>query len=191
MGFHRLPIVVGIAAIAGVAGCDGKSTKTRGADPIKSDPVPSGSASAKAAVFAPEGPSLGSGSSGPQPALPPDPNEPPPPAKPAIPDPGTETNSPVEALASQDRDPSWAGPIENEIRRRMTKLEGARLEATECRHDRCVLTFRGSQDDLATTLAKLESDKGLHGYARSIYLTAPQEQGGTFVVRAYASFDRD
>jgi len=43
---------------------------------------------------------------------------------------------------------------------------------------------------MSDLLAKLESPEGLQGYAQSIYLTAPVEQGGKLVVRAYATFDR-
>lgn len=96
--------------------------------------------------------------------------------------PGTE-------FERQTRDPSWAGPMETELRNRVTKL-GARIDTAECRHDRCLIALRGSEEEMADVIAKLESPVGLQGYAQSIYLTAPVEQGGTLVVRAYATFDR-
>ncbi len=97
--------------------------------------------------------------------------------------------NPSAAFERQTRDPSWAGPTETEIRNRVTKL-GGRLESTECRHDHCLLTLRANEDQMMDLIAKLESARGLQGYAQSVYLTAPVEQDGKLVLRAYATFDR-
>ncbi len=99
------------------------------------------------------------------------------------------TVNPGKEFELQTRDPSWAGPTEIEIKHRVTKL-GGRVDMAECRQDRCVISLRGSQEQMTDVLAKLESPAGLAGYAQSIYLTAPVEQGGNLVVRAYATFDR-
>lgn len=96
---------------------------------------------------------------------------------------------PSKEFERQTRDPAWAGPTETEIKKRVTKL-GAQVDTAECRHDRCLISLRGSEEQMTDALAKLESPAGLQGFAQSIYLTAPVEHDGTLVVRAYATFDR-
>lgn len=179
MGTQRWAILVGIVMLQS---CGQKS----------SEPAPAAGSAApatspKAAISAPERPALiGSGSDD----------------APASDEPET-IPAPVMAPASttqpaanpskefdrQTRDPSWAGPTEIEIKKRVTKL-GGNVDAAECRHDRCLIALRGSEEQMSEWLAKLESPKGLQGFAQSIYLTAPVEQNGKLVVRAYATFDR-
>lgn len=170
-------ILVGISV---VSACGQKS----------SDPAPAPGSSAavgpKAAISAPERPTLTQD----EPIQPdesvvsPPVAEPPPPQAPA-----DMTVNPNKEFERQTRDPTWAGPTEIEIKKRVTKL-GGRVDTTECRHDRCMIALRGSESEMTDVLAKLESSAGLHGYAQSLYLTAPVEQGGKLVVRAYATFDR-
>jgi hypothetical protein len=158
----------------------------------ESAPSPGSAAPAtqpKAAISAPEKPALtGSDDSQDSPEPPPPTApvvvEPPPPQAPADP-----SVNPTKEFERQTRDPTWAGPTEIEIKKRVTKL-GARVDTTECRHDRCLISLRGSEEQMTDVLAKLESSEGLQGFAQSIYLTAPVEQGGKLVVRAYATFDR-
>jgi hypothetical protein len=178
MATSRWLILVGVSAISA---CGQKSSEPA--------PAPGSAAPAtppKAAISAPERPALtGSDDSpdDPEPA-PPAPVEPAPPQAPA-----DLALNPGQEFERQTRDPTWAGPTEIEIKKRVTKL-GGRVDTTECRHDRCLISLRGSEDQMTDLIAKLESPAGLQGYAQSIYLTGPVEQGGKLVVRAYATFDR-
>lgn len=103
--------------------------------------------------------------------------------------PANPTVNPSSEFERQTRDPTWAGPTEIEIKKRVTKL-GANNYQAECRHDRCLISLRGTEEQMTDVLAKLESPAGLVGFAQSIYLTAPVEQDGKLVVKAYATFDR-
>ena len=168
MGLPRW-ILVGIVVSAG---CGNKSPD--------SAPSSSGSAAPGRAAIAARAPSLPAGSAEP-PSLP----------EPTViaPVPAAPSSAPSQEFETQTRDPAWAGATETEIRKRITKL-GARIDTTECRHDRCLVTLRGTPDAMSDALAGLESSAGLQGFAQSIYLTAPVEQDGMLVVRAYATFDR-
>jgi hypothetical protein len=192
MGAVRWSIAVAIGG-ATMLGCSGKSSESK---PISGEP------GGKAAIAAPAGPSLGTGASqgdGPilnTPTLPPtnaaDQGQGSLAAAAGAADAARAGNAevpPSEAFESQTRDPAWAGPTEVELTKRIATI-GGQLDRTECRHDRCVLALRGSSESLAETLARLESSNGLTGFAQSIYLTAPIEQNGVMVVRAYATFDR-
>jgi hypothetical protein len=144
----------------------------------------------KAAISAPAGPALATGSAT-APAVVEAPSEPTP--TPTAPPPPTAsaTAATPESFAAQQRDPAWAGKTENELRNRIPKLGTAQLEAAECRHDQCQLTLGGSQDDVAAILARLESPtKGITNFAKSVMLTAPEQQGDKLVIRAYAQFER-
>ncbi|MFN0248235.1 MAG: hypothetical protein ACKV2T_15190 [Kofleriaceae bacterium] len=180
MGVTCWTILVGISMLSACGQKSSEPAPASGSAPIA--PAP---AAPKAAISAPERPTLAE----PTPETPDVPAapvalEPPPPQAPAdlSVNPGTE-------FERQTRDPTWAGPTEAEIKNRVRKL-GARVDAAECRHDRCMIALRGSESQMTDLLAKLESPAGLQGYAQSIYLTAPVEQGGNLVVRAYATFDR-
>lgn len=189
MAVPRSAIVVGIVVLA----AGGAYLGLRGGNPTNSQPtggaaLPDPRGSGKAAIAAPEGPTLPTGS-GQVTAVTID-------AAPvaevsdASPVDAPLAGSPEQVFPTQQRDPAWAGKTETELRRRIAKLDGAKLEAAECRHDQCLLTLGGSQEDMATALARLESPKGLIGFAESIYLTAPEERDGKLIVRAYAVFDR-
>ena len=70
-------------------------------------------------------------------------------------------------------------------------VRGAKLDATDCRQTRCSITVSGSEAAVGKTIADLESDRGLHGYAENILLTAPEQRpDGSIVLRAIASFRR-
>lgn len=159
-----------------------------------SQPAPTGSATAapKAAIAAPERPTLPTGGSGEAEPGPDVETAPPPatlPLQPPPPPPTTPPQNPSKEFERQTRDPAWAGPTETEIKKRVQVL-GAHLDAAECRQDRCLIALRGSEQEMAGVLAKLETPEGLQGFAQSVYLTAPVDQGGTLVLRAYATFDR-
>ncbi len=101
------------------------------------------------------------------------------------------TQSAEATFAAQPRDADWAPPTENEIRRRFKKIRGAKLEETECRENRCRLVVAGSEADVSQTISDLESDRGLHGFASNILLTAPERKpDGSLVLRAFAVFER-
>ncbi|MGE0401524.1 MAG: hypothetical protein AB7T06_32785 [Kofleriaceae bacterium] len=181
---HRgWPILVGIAMFAG---CGQKSSEPAGVSGSSTAAV-APATGPKAAISAPERPTL-AGSDVDTPA----PDLTPPTESPLVThEAGSGTNPsvpPSQEFERQTRDPTWAGKTETAIRNRVTKL-GARVD-TECRHDRCLISLRGTQEEMTDVLAKLETPEGLQGFAQSIYLTAPVEQGGNLVVRAYATFDR-
>jgi hypothetical protein len=128
----------------------------------------------KAAIFAPAGPALESGES----------------------DRGegsaaTVAVSPDSAFDSETRDAAWAARTEDEIRRRFRSLRGGSLDATECRQDQCLLTLSGTEEQMAQTLAELETRRGLVGFAHHVLLTGPEQKDGKLVVKAYAMFARD
>ncbi len=99
--------------------------------------------------------------------------------------------SPAEIYASERRDDSWAAATEAEIGRRFQAIRGAKLDATDCRATRCALTLSGTQAQISKTIADLESNRGLHGYAETIVLTTPEKRpDGTVVLVAIATFRR-
>lgn len=150
-----------VAISAITLGCGEKSTPTAG----------SGSSEAQALtkVAAPAPPTLAD-------------------ARPALPEPHVTADA---AFAAQTRDPEWAPTTETEIKRRFKKVRGGRLEDAECRQSQCRLVITGSEGDVGKTIADLESDRGLHGFATTILLTAPETQpDGTLVLRAFATFER-
>lgn len=184
----RWPILVAVVAITigitWLAGREGDPPAQRPAP--ASAPPATGSATGPAAAYAPAGPSLATGGGAlltreafrvATPAT----------ADGAPPEPVAA--SPQPAFAAQARDPAWAGATEAEIQRRLARL-GAKLERAECRHDQCELTFGGSTEDVADSLAALENGRGLRALARSVLLTAPEQRDGRTIVRAYARFDR-
>lgn len=171
------------------AGCGQKSSEPA---PSSGSAAPAATAPAagKAAISAPERPVLAGSDNG-EPDAPSEeaPNETAPLAAPSRGAPADRTVNPGKEFERQTRDPSWAGPTEIEIKKRVTKL-GARIDTAECRQDRCLIALRGSEEQMADAIAKLEGPEGLAGYAQSIYLSAPVTQEGSLVVRAYATFDR-
>ena len=185
----RWPIVVGIAAISGGiawfalrdGGMRAPVSASRG-----SASVPGPGEPGPAAIRAPQGPELGANTwaqapttDTPRPELPPVP----PAGSGAPPAAATE-------FGAQARDPEWASATETEIRKRFRSMRGAKLEATECRQDQCLLTVAGSETEVGKTIAELEGPHGLHGFARNVLLTAPETRDGKMVLRAYALFDR-
>ncbi|MGE0550570.1 MAG: hypothetical protein AB7O24_03190 [Kofleriaceae bacterium] len=188
----RWLIVVGIVVVVGgiawlAIGLDPEPAKVS-PKPGSDSPVTPG----RAAISAPEGPSLNSGSvaealddSGsttntPRPELPPVP-------------PGSATGpatTPKQPFATQTRDPRWAAKTEGEIRNRFATIRGARLQSAECRHDQCLVAIAGTAAEVTTSIADIEAPTGLKGFARSIVLSAPEQDGNRMVLRFYAVFDR-
>jgi hypothetical protein len=106
-------------------------------------------------------------------------------------DPSTALPAPGTKFEAQARDPEWAPKAETEIKRRFsTGVRRGRLDATECHHDQCLLTMSGTQDDMATAIADLETDGGLLNYADHIILGGPEERDGKLVIKVFAVFDR-
>ena len=109
--------------------------------------------------------------------------------RPTAPDAGS--SSPNAEFLLQSRDVAWAPSTENEIKRRYERIRGARLTAAECRHDRCRMELVGSRGDVARAIVDLEGDRGLHGFAANVVLTAPEQQAnGSVVLQAFAVFER-
>lgn len=91
----------------------------------------------------------------------------------------------------QTRDPAWAPKTEKAIRERFAKVRGGKLQATECRESACRLEIAGSEGDIGQAIADLESPRGMHGFAKTIILSAPERKpDGTVVLRATATFER-
>ena len=104
---------------------------------------------------------------------------------------GDNPPSPAQIYASENRDDAWATQTEAEIRRRFQTIRGAKLDAADCRATRCSITVSGSEAEVGTTIADLEGDRGLHGYAENVLLTVPEKRpNGSIVLRAIASFRR-
>ena len=94
------------------------------------------------------------------------------------------------AFAAEQRDDAWARPTEAELRKRLDPLGRTLVRSTECRAHQCELVLAGSESEVETALAFLESAKGLQTYARSILLTAPTRatDSDALELRAYAAF---
>jgi hypothetical protein len=176
----RWAIVVGAVAIAaGIAWFALRGSDTVAPEPVKSPVAETPSAAGsgfiqkprdgKAAIFAPEGPSLGSGSAAAD----------------------TTTITPEKAFATEQRDARWAARTENEIKRRFRSLKGGTLDAAECKQDQCELTMSGSEEQMSQLLAEIETRRGLIGFANHVVLRGPEQKDGKLVIKAYAVFDRD
>jgi hypothetical protein len=114
------------------------------------------------------------------------------PKAPGLPDrPSLGSGKSAQAVfEAESRETVWAGEAETEIKSRL-KLRAGKVEAVECRQSQCRLTIAGSKTDVGKAIADLEGHRGLHGYAKNVLLTAPEEKSdGTLVLRAYALFDR-
>lgn len=171
----RWPFIVGITTIVAVVAC---RDKTAAPKPRSSEGSGNLTPTGRAAISAPPGPALGSGR--PRPALPPAP------AESAAPAPTAS-----RVFEAETRDARWAPTAEAEIARRFKKLRGGALESTECRHSQCRITVAGTEAEVAQTITELEGSRGLHGFAASVMLTAPERKpDGTIVLRAFARFDR-
>jgi hypothetical protein len=185
----RWPIVVGIAAISGgiawFALRDG-GHREPASTPHGEARLPAPGAPGPAAIRAPAGPALGANTwAQPHSTDPPRPELPP-----ASPVGSGAPPAAATEFGAQSRDPEWAPATETEIKKRFRAMRGAKLEATECRQDQCLLTVAGSEAEVGKTIAELEGPRGLHGFARNVLLTAPETRDGKMVLRAYALFDR-
>ena len=106
-------------------------------------------------------------------------------------DPAAPLPAPETRFEAEDRDPTWAPRTEAEIKRRFSVgIRAGKLETTECRQDKCLLTMSGSEDDMSRALSDLETEGGLRGFADHIVLADRTERDGKLVIRAYAVFDR-
>lgn len=98
---------------------------------------------------------------------------------------------PARDPAGEPRDDAWAQATEAELRQRFQRIRGAKLAATECHETQCEVTVAGSAADVGKTIADLEGDRGLHGYADTVRLTPPAKRpDGTVVLRVIVSFRR-
>lgn len=108
---------------------------------------------------------------------------------------GSASEQPLPAAGTtfeaEVRDGAWASATEKEIKRRFAVgIRDGKLESAECRQDQCLLTMRGSEEEMTKVLADLETEGGLRGYADHIILDGPVQQNGEMTIRAYAVFDR-
>ena len=186
MAVPRAPIVVGIVVIAGgiawFAMRDSKSAS--GPAPGSAGLTTSGigSGSGKAAISAPEGPSLGGSAN----AFDPTYTNPP-----ALPDAmAIDAPSHRDVFAAQAREGEWASETTGQLKALVGKLKLTAVEGVECRTDQCELTLAGLAGDVAAAVAKLEGPKGLPTLAKSMLLGGPERAGDTLTLRVYAMFDR-
>ncbi len=177
----RIGVIVAIVAVVGtVAYVWHKSADTNDSAPsstVMTVPVPGRTAvpdklsPVQVAQVAPTRPSLPD-----QPSLPTLPN-------------GTPATTPAELFSVEARDPAWAAAIEAEIKDRTTSAP-AKL-TTECHAARCQLTFDGGTVAIGKTISLLESEKGLIGFADSLYLMNTEtHDDGSMTIRAIATFPR-
>lgn len=184
MAGSRVPIVVGILAIAG--GITWLALRDRGpsARPAAAGSAggsSAGSGSGKAAISAPQGPILGSGTTA-------NAFDPP---RPVLPDAGPiDAPSHRDVFAAQPRDTAWATRTEDELELRFRKLKLTAVKGVECHADQCELTIVGGADAVEATVAKLEGPTGLSTVATSIVLGGPERTGDQLTLRVYALFDR-
>jgi hypothetical protein len=184
MAVGRAPIVVGILAIAGGIAWFALRDSRPASDPAQGSGGLTGTpGSGKAAIFAPEGPSLGgsgnpfdSASGTPRPVLPD-----------AV---AIDAPSHRDVFSAQPRDPTWATRTEDELKDRVRKLTLTAVQAVDCRTDQCELTISGPLDAVDATIAKLEGPKGLPSVSKSMLLGGPERTGDTLTLRVYALFDR-
>ncbi|MDQ3364615.1 MAG: hypothetical protein M3680_04225 [Myxococcota bacterium] len=176
----RVPIVVGGLAIVGIVtwiALRGDATppapppRPAPAAPATVVPTPNGSTPDAAAW---------TGATPPAPA-----------ADPAA-DPATPATPPAQlAFEAEVRDDGWATTTEREIQARFAKLRRDTLRATECKTGQCRVLLVGTQDAVGDTIADLEGPRGMHGFAKTVLLTAPTQQpDGTVELRAFLSFER-
>jgi hypothetical protein len=186
MAVPRAPLILGIVAIVGGIAWFGLRDRGGGTRVDSQGSAGLTPGSGKAAISAPEGPRLGSGSEAFTEGT-----------RPSLPDGGT-VEIPIDApshrdvFATQTRDPSWARTTESEIKKRFRALStGTTLDAIDCRATQCELTIAGATDDVSAAFAKLESPQGLGDFAESLLLSTPEPRdNGTMRVRVYAMFTR-
>ena len=177
MAGSRVPIVVGILAIAGgiawfaLRGDQGSNDLTVAASG-------SSTGSGKAAISAPEGPSLRTGSNAFEAPLLVD-------GAPAI-----DAPSHRDVFVAQPRDPRWSRRMEDDLRTIVARLKLTTVESVECHTDQCELTLAGPADAVEASVAQLEGAKGLPRVASSLLLGGPERTGDKLTLRVYALFDR-
>lgn len=89
--------------------------------------------------------------------------------------------SPAEAFAAETPDPAWKSRTEGELRRRLTKLRGARIE---CKQTMCVVGVAGDDRELAAAIDELQQ---LHDTAQAMVLSRPAPDQ----LQAYLRFERN
>jgi hypothetical protein len=90
------------------------------------------------------------------------------------------------------RDSTWAPNTEAELGRRLADLPGANV-ASECRRTLCRITLTDIDlNDIGRGIGRLESPRGLRGFAASELLGTPTKRpDGSFELNIYANFDRN
>ena len=186
MAVARAPIVVGILVIAGgIAWFAMRDSKPRTGPAHGSGDLTaagSGSEPGKAAISAPQGPSLGGSGNAFDPSYP---------AAPALPDAmAIDAPSHRDVFAAQPRELAWSRSTEDDLKTLVGKLKLTTVESVECHTDQCELTLVGPATDVDATIAKLEGPMGLPKLAKSMLLGGPERNGDTLTLRVYALFDR-
>lgn len=111
---------------------------------------------------------------------------------PLLPTDATPEPTTAQRFSAQVRDDEWASATEQELTRRATKVGGAKLQGTECRHDQCRMDYLGTAGEIEHTIDGFAGHRGLHGYAKNVLLSTPvQQSDGTIAIAIYALFERD
>ena len=172
----RVPIVVGILAIAGGIAWFALRGTQGSKDLTANGPGSGSTGSGKGAIFAPQGPSLGSDAFGA--------------AAPVDAAPTIDAPSHHDVFVAQPRDPRWSRATEDDLKAIVFKLKLTTVERIECHTDQCELLLVGPADKVETTVAELEDSKGLRTVAKSLLLGGPERSGDKLTLRVYALFER-
>ena len=88
--------------------------------------------------------------------------------------------SPAEAFAAETPDPAWKSRTEGELRKRLAKLAGAKIE---CKQTMCVVAIAGDDRALAAAIDQLQQ---LQDLAQAMILSRPARDQ----ISAYLRFER-
>jgi hypothetical protein len=101
----------------------------------------------------------------------------------------------AHSFGGEERNPEWAAPREQEIRRRAAAVigpDGARADGVECRSHTCRLSV--SSDDpavVARAVEQLGEENGFYRFAEQMFVTAAEPgEGGPRRVDIYLRFGR-
>ncbi len=177
MAGSRVPIVVGILAIAGGIAWFALH-RDQGSKGLTTAGSGSTTGSGKGAIYAPEGPSLSTGSNA---------FDPP---RPALVDAVLDAPSHRDVFVAQARDPQWSRATEDDLKAMIGKLKLTTVESVECHTDQCELTLVGPADKVEAAVADLESTKGLRQLSKALLLGGPERSGDKLTLRVYALFER-
>jgi hypothetical protein len=96
----------------------------------------------------------------------------------------------AQQFADEARDPTWAPVTETSIKQRLATAPATLT--TECRSAHCQIRLDGPTASVDKTIAIMESEKGLQGFAKQILLGKPESHAdGSMSLALYVIFDRN